>query len=163
MIQHGASFIHPPLGIHPTDSDKFKIFLAGSIEMGAAEDWQSKVTWDVRDFRDKVIFMNPRRPDWDNTWQQSITDPNFKEQVNWELDMLASSDMVVFYFDPNTLSPISLLELGLYAATKKKVLVCCPKGYWRRGNIEVICDKYGIPLFESYEEWIEEIKKNIIW
>lgn len=43
------------------------IFLAGSIEMGKAENWQDKV---VRLLKDKeVIIFNPRRDDWDSSWE----------------------------------------------------------------------------------------------
>lgn len=56
------------------------------------------------------------------------------------------------YFDPNTKSPISLLELGLYA-TSNKLHVICPDGFYRKGNIEIVCDKYNIPIYENIEEF----------
>ena len=34
-------------------------------------------------------------------------------------------------------APITLLELGLFARSGK-LIVCCPDGYWRKGNIEVV-------------------------
>ena len=55
------------------------------------------------------------------------------------------------YFDPNTKSPISLLELGLFAHSKK-LIVCCPEGFWRKGNVDIVCDKYGIPNYDSLEK-----------
>ena len=58
------------------------------------------------------------------------------------------------YIDPQTKSPISLLELGLFAHSKK-LLVVCPDGFWRKGNVEVVCSQYDIPLFDS----IEDLKK----
>ena len=60
------------------------------------------------------------------------------------------------YFDPNTKSPISLLELGLYA-TSKKLHVICPKGFWRKGNVDIICKKYDIPIYETINEFINKI------
>lgn len=60
------------------------------------------------------------------------------------------------YFDPNTKSPISLLELGLYA-TSKKLHVICPEGFWRKGNVDIICKKYDIPLYETINEFINKI------
>src|SRR5262247_4510177 len=62
------------------------VFLAGSIEMGAAEDWQAALTDELR-ARDLVV-LNPRRDDWDRSWAQSVHDPRFREQVEWELDGL---------------------------------------------------------------------------
>jgi hypothetical protein len=127
------------------------IFLGGSIEMGAAEDWQSKFTEAFADH--SITILNPRRDDWDSSWKQDITDPNFNNQVNWELNALIDADCIVFYFDPNTKSPISLLELGLFARSGK-LLVCCPEGFWRRGNVQIVCARWGIPLIETLDELI---------
>lgn len=132
-----------------------KIFLAGSIEMGQAEDWQDKV---VDALRDKdVLVLNPRRESWDSSWEQNKENPIFKEQVLWELDSLAISDYIVMYFDPNTKSPISLLEMGLYAHNGK-LLVVCPDGFWRKGNVDIVCENYSIPQFESFDKLILHLK-----
>lgn len=129
------------------------IFLAGSIEMGNAENWQEEFTkYFERDFN----IFNPRRDDWDSSWKQSIDNPQFYKQVNWELNGLDKSDLIIMYFDPNTKSPISLLELGLYA-TSKKLHVICPEGFWRKGNVDIICKKYDIPLYEIINEFINKI------
>lgn len=133
------------------------VFLAGSIEMGTASDWQKEI---ISEFEDTQLrFLNPRREAWDSSWEQSITNPHFNEQVNWELDALDYSDLIVFYFDPSTKSPISLMELGLFAASGK-CMVCCPNGFWRKGNIEIICNRFKIPLFETKEELISAIKQR---
>jgi len=128
--------------------DRVSIFLAGSIEMGVAEKWQDRF---VKDFSltSKIVIYNPRRESWDSSWEQSINNPNFNFQVNWEMDYLLSSDVNVFYFDPNTKSPITLLELGL-VKDKKHVVVCCPDGFWRKGNVEIVCKKFGYHLVDSY-------------
>lgn len=140
------------------DIKKYKsVFLAGSIEMNKAEDWQTEVTKALKN--ENIIFLNPRRKDWDNDWKQEITDKNFKGQVMWELTQLDSSDMIAMYFDPTTKSPISLLELGLYAS-KGKLVVCCPKGFWRKGNVDIVCEKYQINQVDSLKDLIEYIKKN---
>src|ERR1035437_6205106 len=86
-----------------------KVFLAGSIEQGKAEDWQKRVIKELAD--QPIIFLNPRREEWDASWKQEITNPKFKEQVTWELDGLEIADVIIIYFDPTTKSPISLLEL----------------------------------------------------
>ena len=80
----------------------------------------------------------------------------FYKQVEWELNDLDKSDLIIMYFDPNTKSPISLLELGLYA-TSKKLHVICPEGFWRKGNVDIICKKYDIPLYETINEFINKI------
>ena len=125
--------------------------MAGSIEMGNAENWQEKI---VNTFKDKsYIFLNPRRDDWDSSWEQKIENLQFNEQVTWELNALDSSDVIIMYFDPNTKSPISLLELGLHA-TSKKLIVCCPEGFWRKGNVDIVCERYGIPTAKTIDDLI---------
>jgi hypothetical protein len=131
------------------------VFLGGSIEMGEAENWQETVARNLEKFN--VILLNPRRDDWDSSWVQSIKDPQFNEQVTWELDNQDSADLIVYYFDPKTKAPITLMELGLYAKSNK-VFVCCPEGYWRKGNVEMVCDRFEIPLFSTLEELISRIK-----
>lgn len=129
------------------------IFLAGSIEMGKAENWQDKVVRLLKD-EENVIIFNPRRDDWDSSWEQSIHHKQFREQVEWELKALEHADKILMYFDPKTKSPISLLELGLYARTGKLIVVC-PEGFWRKGNVDIVCEKYGIEQVETIEEAIK--------
>jgi hypothetical protein len=133
-----------------------KVFLAGSIEMGAAEDWQSMVP---KHFEDKtnLVFYNPRRDDWDSSWEQKESNPQFNHQVNWELDKLAESNYIFMYFSPETKSPISLLELGLFIR-KRNVIICCPDGFWRKGNVEIVCSRFNIPLFNTLEEAIGRLR-----
>ncbi len=122
------------------------IFLAGSIEMGKAEDWQATLAEAILSVNPSVVVANPRRRVWDSGWKQSISNPVFREQVDWELDHLERADLAVFYFQPETISPITLMELGVRLAGPKhrETIVCCPEGFWRRGNVEVISARAGI-------------------
>lgn len=142
----------------PTFTDKVKVFLAGSIEMGSAIDWQKEIVEKLKD--ENILFLNPRRDDWDSSWTQSITNLQFRTQVTWELDNLDTADFIIMYFAPNTKSPISLLELGLYATTNK-MIVCCPEGFWRKGNVEIVCDRYNIELVNTLDELIISLKNLI--
>lgn len=124
------------------------VFLAGSIEQGRAELWQDRV---AHAFADRAgTLLNPRRPEWDATWRQSIDEPRFREQVEWELDAQEQCDSILMYFDPATKAPITLLELGLFAQSGK-LRIACPEGYWRKGNVEIVAARYGIPLHDSLE------------
>ena len=125
------------------------VFFAGSIEMGTAENWQENLTLMLS--KKQGFIFNPRRDDWDSTWEQTIDNDNFYEQVSWELLGLDICETIAFYFDPKTKSPISLLELGLHAPSGKCV-VCCPKEFWRKGNVDIVCERYGVPLVESLPE-----------
>lgn len=135
------------------------VFLGGSIEMGVAEDWQSRLAEEMRDY--DVTLLNPRRDDWDASWRQSIDEPQFRAQVEWELDGLQHARWVIFYFAPGTRSPITLLELGLLAASPSRALVCCPEGFWRKGNIEVVCARFGIERVETFSALVEGLKARV--
>jgi hypothetical protein len=140
------------------DTEYTNIFLAGSIEMGVAEHWQKRV---IDALSDKPIrFLNPRRDDWDSSWSQDIHNDEFVEQVIWELTSLEQSHLVIMYFDPKTKSPISLLELGLHAK-EQKLIVLCPEGFWRKGNVDVVCEYYGINQVDTFDELIEFLKNHI--
>lgn len=134
------------------------IFLAGSIEMGVAEQWQERV---VRMLADTGwTLLNPRRDDWDSSWEQSMKDGRFVEQVQWELQGLESCEKAIVYFDPNTKAPITLMELGILSQLKDPadIFVVCPDGFYRKGNIEVVCDRYGITIWDSLEAVCEALK-----
>lgn len=151
--------IKPPAPIS-TRKQSTSIFLAGSIEMGAAEDWQSKIVKACEQL--PVTFFNPRREEWDSSWEQRIENPQFYQQVNWEMNALDKADLIVMYFVPDTKSPISLLELGLYAQSGK-IVVCCPDGFWRKGNVEAVCEKFDIPMLEKIEDVIEYINFTVLF
>ena len=140
--------------------NKPSVFLAGSIEMGVAEDWQAKVSaaLSVMD----VLVLNPRRANWDSSWAQTIDNPPFREQVEWELAALDAADVVLMYFDPATKSPITLLELGIHAAANpEKLAVCCPQGFWRKGNVDIVCNRYGVQQAETLESLIAQTLQRL--
>jgi len=120
--------------------------------MGGAEKWQDRVIETLKDT--DWIFLNPRRDDWDSSWEQRMSNSQFREQVEWELQGLHMANKILLYFDPNTKSPISLLELGLHA-DDGKLIVVCPDGFWRKGNIEIVCHRYGITLYNDLESALE--------
>jgi hypothetical protein len=140
-----------------TEGENKAIFLAGSIEMGKAIDWQSEIENKLKDF--DVTLFNPRRDDWDSSWEQSIDNKEFKEQVVWELDSLDKSEKIVFFMDKDTKSPITLLELGLYA-NSGKCCVYCPDGFWKKGNVDIVCERFSIPMVDSIDELVKFIKND---
>ena len=143
--------IKPPTKLPSVYMLRKSLFLAGSIEMGVAVDWQTKVQNELQDLEGTIF--NPRRNDWDSSWTQSIKNPQFVEQVNWEMDALNMAETIMVYFDPNTKSPITLFELG-YHIHSGKVILCCPDGFWRKGNIEIYADRERINLYNTLDEVI---------
>jgi hypothetical protein len=135
------------------------IFLAGSIEMGKAEDWQRKIIDSVPE--EPIIFFNPRRNDWDSSWGQTKEDPRFVEQVQWELEALEVADQIVMYFDPKTMSPISLIEMGAHIRDPK-LTVICPDGFWKKGNVDITCDFYNTRQVDSIDAYIAILKSGAL-
>ncbi|MET3028454.1 nucleoside 2-deoxyribosyltransferase domain-containing protein [Flavobacterium sp. UW10123] len=142
----------------PLQIDLKTIFLAGSIEMDKAVDWQKKCE---ELLQDQFVVFNPRRNEWDSSWSQTIENIHFKEQVSWELNALEKADIIIMYFAENTMSPISLLEFGLYAQSNKMKVVV-EENFWRKGNIDIVCERYSVQQFKTLEELIQNLlNKNI--
>ena len=146
------SFIH----CGPLDDvdvgDRVRIFLGGSIEMGKAPDWQAA-------FADKIASLpiaafNPRRIRWDDSLEQDIKNKALLHQIDWEMTNLDKADLIILYLHPNTISPVSLMELGRYSQSGK-VIVCCPEGYHRRGNVQYLCEKDNVLLLDDFDELVK--------
>lgn len=139
------------------DINRVSLFLGGSIEEGKAIDWQTDITNKLSSYTNLDIF-NPRRDNWNTDTTQSINDEDFNNQVSWELTCIENCKYAILNFLPNTKSPISLLELGLLSQSNPKfTFVCAPDGFWRKGNIEMVCSRYGITLYTSYEELVDRL------
>lgn len=135
------------------------IFLAGSIEMGEAEEWQQEAIELFEELipkklKSKYQLLNPRRDDWDNSVENSYDDPVLSQQVNWELKGIENSYMTLMYFDPETISPISLLELGCYG---HNMVVVCPEGYCKKGNVDILCERRRIQQRDTLREAVKLI------
>ena len=125
--------------------------------MGNCINWQKKIENEFKNL-DLVIF-NPRRDDWNPNWKQEKDNPQFRKQVEWELIAQEESDLIIMYLDPKTKSLISLLELGLFK--DKKIIVCCPKGFYRKGNIDFVCERYVIIVCEDLDNLINMMKSEL--
>lgn len=143
--------IIPPEAL-PAELPAKSVFLAGTIDQGHSVDWQRAMI--ERLSRAVGAILNPRRPAWDETWEQKIENAEFRGQVEWELEALERCDLIVMWFAPGSRSPITLLELGLHARSGK-LLVGCPRDFWRRGNVEITCARYGVPFVEGEERLVE--------
>jgi hypothetical protein len=158
--------IKPPTAVNHWDKTKnIYVFLAGSIEQGTAAEWQETFTHYMTrlDHPSKeLVLLNPRRDEWDASWEQSINNSVFKEQVEWELSGLEIADWVIMYFDPNTKSPVTLLELGLIAnLTPRKMLVCCPQGFYRKGNVDIVCQRYHVRQYDTLQAISDMLIKSV--
>ncbi|KAK4135111.1 hypothetical protein BT67DRAFT_291567 [Trichocladium antarcticum] len=141
--QERKAQIYTPPGRPEIPARKTSFFLAGTT---AGEDWRSSLINSVLHL--PIIVFNPLRRDWDSSWREDATFGPFREQVEWELEMQEKADAIVLYFGPGTDAPVSLLELGLCARSGKAV-VACHKDYKKRGNVQIVCRRFGIELVET--------------
>jgi hypothetical protein len=138
-----ARVLQPPAPLVWDASREFSIFLAGSIEQGTAPDWQSALANELQDV--EAVLLNPRREKWDALLPHDDTPGSvFEQQVQWELEALERADVIAVYFVPGTLSPITLLELGLHARSGRLV-VCCPPATGARATSTSSADAMGLP------------------
>ncbi|KAF7175467.1 hypothetical protein CNMCM7691_008568 [Aspergillus felis] len=135
------------------------IFLAGTTNKVDPSDWRETLSTSLSDL--PVTIYNPYRPDWDSSWTEDINFPPYRKQVEWELEKQDKADIVVIYFHPATQSPISLLELGICTRVPRKAIVVCPEGYWKRGNVQIVCEKYGVEMVDNVDALREAIVKRL--
>src|SRR5699024_4577969 len=132
--------------------------LAGSIDMGRVGNWQAEA---IKLLANKdIVILNPRRLDWNPDWKPVSSDPHFREQVEWELNALKAADIIIMYLVPGSQSPISLLELGLYASSQKLRIVC-PEGFWRKGNVDIVAEQYDIPIYDSLNKALTDLRREL--
>jgi len=133
-----------------------RIFLGGTIDNGNSEDWQSEVIKSVNNIslQRQVYFYNPRR----ENWPSADNHREIGKQIDWELFHLEKSDRIFMNILASSKSPISLMEIGLFARTGK-LIVFCPKSFYRYDNVMKICEKYNVTLYTTNN--IEYITKKI--
>lgn len=140
--------VKPPLNDLSSVPAYCRVFLGGSINMGASADWQTEVFTrlqktfgDYTNYSHYISVYNPRRTDWDSSWDQTpVLGSPFYEQVTWEMRNQDEADVIVYNFEPEGMSPITLLELGLYLNSGKYIFVVCPEEYSRYGNVKLTCE-----------------------
>lgn len=141
-------------------SQGVSVFLAGTIEMGDSIDWQAAVTRQLLDL--PINIFNPRRV-------VAPEDDLIVEQITWELDSIARCQIIFMFLAADTISPISLYELGLLQgglAENKQVILCCDPGYTRKNNVVTTTSH---PLYHnpnifcthSLSEAIDKLKSTI--
>jgi len=134
------------------------VYLVGNIEMGIAPKWQMDITKHFSSL--PIIVLNPRQNHWNTNLKQDISNPEFHKQVQWKLKYQEKAIVIAIYLQPGTISLISLMELGLFIKTKKMV-ICCPDGFHRKGNVQVMCNKYNGKLVEMLNELVEKVKDRM--
>ena len=126
------------------ESKNKSVFLAGTIDNGNSLNWQDKTIIELNNLGFDCDIYNPRREHWNPNY--SIDD--LVNQIKWEQYHLDKADIIIMVLQDDSKSPISLLELGLYAKSKKIIVFCTPN-FYRWHNVKLTCDKYKIELIQD--------------
>lgn len=149
---------------HQFSENDVSVFLGGGISN--CPDWQKEMAQRFKDMDEEFVLIDPRRDSFDTT---NPDDSEF--QIEWEFFHLQSCDAAIFWFPYQTLCPITLYELGLYAGLDVPLFVGCHPAYQRkfdvtkqlsliRPDIEVH-DNWG-PLVEDVKDWYASIKGEAV-
>lgn len=141
-----------------------RLFVAGTIDLGVSRNWQAEVFEALRDIPNLAV-CNPRTPGWDCNTPLDPNNEVFARQVEWEQRNLYRANIILFNFEPNSKSPVSMLELG-QALEKSdwsgvQVHVVCPPEFWRYANIVLTCRRYGVAVYDTIDQAISAIQKRI--
>ena len=121
------------------------VFLAGTIDNGNSLNWQDKTIIELINLGVKNLEVyNPRR----EHWNPNPTKEEMEKQIKWEQEHLDKADVIVMVLLDDSKSPISLLELGLYAKSNKLIVFCTPN-FYRWDNVRLTCKKYHIELVQD--------------
>lgn len=142
----------------PVITGNVSVFLAGTTSRTSGPDWRETLTAAITHL--PVSIFNPLRTDWDSSWREDITFTPFREQTEWELDMQERADVVVVYFGPGTDAPVSLLEFGL-CARSGKTIVACHRDYRKRGNVQIVCQRFGVEFLDTGDAWEVEVIRRL--
>lgn len=117
------------------------VFLAGTIDNGNSFNWQESIVNRCQDL--DITFYNPRR----KQWTDSPLPSQLEYQIKWEQEHLDNADIIIMCLLDDSKSPVSLLELGLYAQSGRLIVFCNPE-FYRYTNVKLTCQKYNIPLYK---------------
>lgn len=137
------------------NKDSFSVFLAGTIDSGNSENWQKIICDRFEELIIGVTFFNPRR----DVWPSDSDHNEVKRQIQWELEHLDKANLIIMNILPNSKSPISLMEIGMYA-NSGKLVVFCQENFYRFDNVEEVCNKYNVKLIKYND--ITLISRTII-
>ena len=137
------------------------IFVAGGITN--CPDWQGYITEQLKD-QPGLFLLDPRRVDFD------ASDPSMSsKQIEWEFYHLRNSDAILFWFPEETLCPITLYELGVWAGmsferrkyNQTPIFVGCHPNYKRRFDVvkQLSLLRPEVTVRDNLDDLILDIKK----
>jgi len=122
--------------------ERIFIFLAGSIDY-SINNWRNQLS---EKFSDQYHFLDPTHHNL-----SCLSNEELKKHIQWELDGLSIADLIILNLLPNSQSPISLVEMGLYVKSGK-LIVICPKEFYKSRYVYTLCEKYNAPVFNEIKQ-----------
>lgn len=126
----------------------FRVFLAGAIDMGEAENWQNAVIQTLASYDDDLVLINPRR--------DQFTPDTLDEQVEWELEALELVECIAMWLPNTSKAPVSFWEAGYNWRSPRFIIGAGPQ-FYRRRNLEIAGERYDVVIFESLMHFVHAI------
>jgi hypothetical protein len=133
------------------------VFMAGGIS--GTPDWQSEYLSLAQKspHLHEVQFFNPRRPNFD------VKDPAMSDaQIKWEQYAMSISDLITFWFSPETTCPITLFELGCQLSRgDAEIIVGIHPDYVRKMDLKLqipYYENYKTPIVYSVEDLVKKVE-----
>ena len=95
-------------------------------------------------------FLDPTNRNYEN-----LNSLDVKLHIQWELGALEMSDKILLNLLPDALSPISLVELGLYVSSNKLIVVW-PKEFYKSSYVHILCEEYNTLIFNKINTALTE-------
>lgn len=130
------------------------LFLGGGITN--CVNWQNLVIESLKDT--DLVLLNPRRKNF------PMGDPEATpKQIVWEYEHMKLATMIMFWFSPETLCPITLFELGKWIEKDKQLFVGCDPAYQRMQDVIVQCSlsRPTLKVHTSLESIVAAIKNSL--
>ncbi|TLD08582.1 uncharacterized protein PgNI_07160 [Pyricularia grisea] len=139
--------------LHATQRNVFGfqriVYLAGSMPVTGTADWREALVGSLAHV--PVTWVDPTRPEWDESWREDDDHGPFREHVKWEIEMKDRADLVIVHFGASSRPSDGLLELGILAGSRRRCKVVCESGYQKRGDVVMLCQRYQIDVFNTVD------------
>jgi len=54
---------------------------------------------------------------------------------------------------------VTMLEIGLFAG--KESVLCIEEGFYRRGNLEIVAQRYNIPIYRKLDDMLADLREAL--
>ena len=135
---------------------RFRLFLAGGIT--GCPDWQAEILARLQAETDQscdLTVFNPRRKTFVDGTDQA------NEQIQWEFNRLAESNIILFWFPAESICPIALYELGRWNAlctTDRALIIGTHKDYSRRMDVLIQTRlSSNVPVYDNLDFTVDRV------